>query len=272
MQNQKNDAAQVKKLAVETCALARQVISTPAPQADAEKRAWTVRVDRARSIEVHTEYALIAAAVRASPSTTVDLLSTLERQNPNSKYLDDAYGRYFLAMDKMGEASKIPAVAEQAIAHFPDNEDLLLVMADTAVKRKQSDLAQRHSERLVAVLVKHPKPEGVSPADWERKRSAALGRGYWIAGLMHSEKTQYYEADKDLRAALPLIGGNDSMMAPALFQLGVANYQLGKTLMRKAQVLEAVKFSEQAGAIKGPYAEQAWRNAHIMKTEAARMR
>ncbi|MBI4873031.1 MAG: hypothetical protein HY822_00210 [Acidobacteria bacterium] len=268
----KNDAALVKKLAAETCALARQVISAPAPQNDAEKEAWSIRAERARSIELHTEYALAVSAMKAPPATAVDLLSALELQNPKSRYLDDAYGLYFLALNKLGAASKIPAVAAQAIAHFPDNEDLLLVLADTAMNRKQSELAQRHAERLVTVLSKHPKPEGVAPADWERKRSTALGRGYWIAGLMHCEMAQFYDADKDLRAALPLIKGNDSMMASALFQLGVANYQLGKTLMRKAQVLEAVKFSEQAAALKSPYAEQAWRNAYVMKTEAAKMR
>jgi tetratricopeptide (TPR) repeat protein len=268
----RKDAAQVMKLAAETCALARQAISAPAPESAAEKEAWSTRVARARSIELHTEYALTATAIQAPPSTAVDLWSALERQNQASKYLDEAYGHYFLALDRLGAAAKIPAVADRAFAQFPDNEDLLLVLADTAMNRKQSDLAHRHAERLVAVLAKHPKPEGLSPADWERKRGAALGRGYWIAGLVHSDKTQYYEADKDLRAALPLIRGSDAMLAPALFHLGVVNYQLGKTLMRKAQVLEAVKFSEQAAALRSPYAEQAWRNAYIMKTEAAKMR
>lgn len=266
------DAAQVKKLAAETCALARQAISAPAPENDAEKETWTARVARARAIELHTEYALLAVAALAPPATTVDLLTTLERQNPRSKYLDEAYGVYFRALNRLGKASEIPSVAERALSNFPDNEDLLLVLAETAMNRKQTDRTHGHAERLLAVVGKHPKPEGLSPADWERKRSAALGRGYWIAGIVHSEKTQYYEADKDLRAALPLVKGNDAMMAPALFQLGVANYQLGKTLMRKAQVLEAVKFSEQAAAIKGPYAEQASRNAYIMKTDAAKMR
>jgi len=163
-------------------------------------------------------------------------------------------------------------VAEKAIAHFPDNEDLLLVLADTAMNRKQSDRALGYAQRLLAVLSRHPKPESTSSADWERKRSAALGRGHWIAGLVHSEKTDYAAADKDLRAALPLIKGNEAMMAAALFHLGVANYQLGRLMMNKARVLEAAKFSEQAAAIKGPFSQQAWRNALIMKREAGRMR
>jgi hypothetical protein len=268
----KKDAAQVKKLAAETCALARQVTSAPAPQSEEEKEAWTRRVAYAREIELQTEYALYATAVQAPPATTVDLLSALEQQNPKSKYLDEAYGPYFVALNQTGAASKAPSIAEKALANFPNNEDLLLVLADTALERKQSDRALGYAKRLVGALSKHPKPEGMSAADWERKRSMVLGRGHWIAGMVYSEKTQYYLADQELRAALPLIKGNEAMMASALFHLGVANYQLGAAARNKARVLEAAKFSEQAAAIKGPFSDQAFRNAHIMKTEAGKMR
>ena len=81
-----------------------------------------------------------------------------------------------------------------------------------------------------------------------------------------------YEADKDLRAALPLLHGNDASQAAALFHLSIANFQIGKMTMNKPCVLEAVKFSEQATAFKGPNLDQAWRNAQIMKAEAAKMR
>lgn len=80
----KSDPALVKKLAAETCALARKVIASPAPAADAEKEAWASRVARARSIEVHTEYSLYAAAVKAPPATTIELLSALEEQDRKS--------------------------------------------------------------------------------------------------------------------------------------------------------------------------------------------
>ena len=88
----KQDAAQVKKLAAETCALAREVISAPAPESDTETEAWPTLVAHARDIELYTEYALSAAAVQPPPTATVDLLATLERQNPKSKYLAEAYG------------------------------------------------------------------------------------------------------------------------------------------------------------------------------------
>ena len=266
------DAALVKKLAAETCALARKEAATPAPEAEDEKAAWTKHVAYARDIELRTEYALYATAVQSKPAETVDLIAALETQNPKSKYLDEAYGSYFVALTRTGAAAKIPALAEKALANFPRNEDLLLVLTDQAFNRQQYDRARTYGERLVAAMLSHPKPEGLAAGEWERKRTAALGRGYWVCGLAHFSRQQYLQADEDLRAALPLVKGSDVMTGAALFHLGVANYQLGKTMLNKKRVLEAVKFSEQAAAIQGPYAQQAYTNAHVMRTEAEKMR
>ena len=90
--------------------------------------------------------------------------------------------------------------------------------------------------------------------------------------MIHGAKQQWVAADKDLRAALPLIKGNDAMMGPALFHLGMANYNLGKMTNSKAKVLEGAKFSEDCAKITGPFTDQAWHNAQVMKTEAGQMR
>ena len=266
------DAALVKKVAADTCALAREIIATPLANAEYDKEEMARRIAYARDVELYSEYALFATALQARPAAAIDLLGALEQQNPKSKYLDGAYGAWFLALNQTGAGSRIPAIAERAVANFPENEDLLLVLADTAMNRKQTDRALGYAERLLAVLRKHPKPESLSAADWERKRSAALGRSRWIAGVAHSEKNQHYEADQDLRAALPLVKGDDVMTASALFYLGLANYQLAGMTRDKARMLEAVKFSEQAAAVKGPFSQQAWRNAQLMRREAERLR
>jgi hypothetical protein len=263
------DVAQVKKLAAETCALARQTQTAPAPENNAEN--WPKYVAFARDVELYTEYSLYATAVQSPPAVLIDLLSTLEQQNPKSKYLDDGYGAYFLALRQTGATAKIQGVAEKAILSLPDNEDLLLFLADSAMNRKQFDKASAYSERLVAVLKRHTKPEPIPVADWERKKSASLGAGYWIAGMVHSEKQQYPQADEDLRASLPLIQSNKAMLAPALFQLSLANYQLGKLTMNRGRVLEAAKFAEQVAGMKTELAQQAWTNAHLMQQEATRM-
>jgi hypothetical protein len=268
----KKDPALVKKLAETIHPLTCEILSETAPKDADEKKTWDERIAYAKSAELYVESALARTALQSPPPVMVDLISTLEQQNPKSKYLDEAYGPYLVALNKGGSAAKIPAIAEKALANFPENEDLLLLMTETAMTRKQSDRALSYANRLNAVLTRHGKPEGIAAADWERKRSAALARGYWVAGVISAEKGVWVAADKNLRADLPLIQGQDAMLGPALFYLGMANYQLGKMTMNKAKMLEAVKFSEQSMVLDSPYADQARHNALVMKQEAARMR
>lgn len=256
------DAAQIKKLAVELHGLTKQVIAQPAPEGDEEKAAWTNRVAYAKDLAVQAEYAISVAAIEAPPAVAVDLWSTLEQQNPKSRYLDDGYGRYFYALSQTKATAKIPAIAEKALPNFPENDYLLATLAENAYAKKSSANALNYARRLVTALNKHPKPE----------KAAILGRGYFIAGMVLSEQTQYFEADKNLRSALPLIKGNDAMLAPVLYYLGVANFQLGKQMLSKALVLEAAKFSDQAAAYAGPYQQPAFHNSLVMKQEAAKMR
>jgi tetratricopeptide (TPR) repeat protein len=267
-----NDTAQIKKLAVELHELACEAIATPAPQSADEKEAWVNSVDIARSAQTFGEYALYAAAIQAQPATLVDLVATLEELNPKSKYLDEAYGPYLTAVARTGGSAKVVGLAEKALANFPDNEDLLLVLSDSAMTRNQADRALGYANRLTAVLIRHARPEGVSAADWERKRSLALAHGYWTAGVVYAGKGQYMNADKNLRAALPLLQNNPAMLGPALFHLGVANYQIGKMTVNKERILDGARFSEQSAAIESPYADQARHNALVMKADAAKMR
>ena len=268
----KGDAVAVKKLAAETSALARKAAAEAVPGDPDEKDAWTKRIAYAKEVDVQSEYYLYAMALKSPPPTLVDLLAALEAQNPKCKYLDEGYANYLYALSQTGGTAKIAGIAEKALANFPENTDLLLVMVNTAYSARQLDRAQAFANRLVAAWGKRSKSEGMAEGDFERQKSGSLARGYWVAGMVAGEKGQYAAADKSLRAALPLIKGNNAMLAPALFYLGTANYNLGKMTMSKAKILEGAKFSDDCAAIPGELAQQAWKNAAIMKAEAAKMR
>jgi hypothetical protein len=264
---------EVKKLSLELFPIVQDALCETAPQGEDERAAWKSRIDHAKAVGLYAEYALFAAAIESPAPALIDLVSTLETANPKSQYLDRAYGPYLVALSQTGAAAKVPAAAEKALVNFPENEDLLLVLADNAVNRKQEDRALTYSNRLVTSLVKHSKaPEGVPAAQWERKRNAALGRGYWISGVIYGGRGQYANCDKNLRAALPLIQENKPMLGPALFYIGMADYNLGKMTLDKAKILEAARFSQQSALIESPYTEQARHNALVMKQEADRMR
>ncbi|HUK18183.1 MAG TPA: hypothetical protein VLW65_17275 [Bryobacteraceae bacterium] len=270
----KKDAELVKKLAAQTVVLARQAACETAPagnDAD-EQTAWKKRVAYAKEVESYTEYALYDIAVQSAPPVMIDLMSTLEAQNPKSKYLDEGYGAYLVALAKNGSEAKVLPLAEKAIANLPQNPDLLLLLMENAMTRKQTDRALSFGNRLVAAAGKRAKPEGEAEADWDRSRNTWLGRGYWTVGSISAEKGLFAAADKSLRAALPLVKGDDYRTGVALFYLGVANYQVGKATLDKKKVLEAAQFSDEAAKFNTPVQHQAWVNAQLMRTDASKMR
>ncbi len=266
----KKDVAEVKRLAADTSRYARQVASEPKPTSAEDMENWTALVTHAKEVDTYSEYALYATAVAAPPAQAIDLLTALEQQNPKSQYLDDGgYARYFQALSQTGASAKIPAVAEKALENLPDSFDLLSTLAEGSLSTPSR--AMGYAQRLIAAASKATKPQGAS-ANWEGKKNMALGRGYYLVGMLQANSQNYYEADKNLRAALPLVRGSDAMTAGTLFFLGVANYTLGSQTNNKARVLEAAKFSEQAAGYKSQYANQALTNAVAMRNAAAKMR
>jgi hypothetical protein len=269
----KKDVDTVKKLAVETSAAAKKQLEAQPPSDPGEKENWQKHLEYVRDVQLFCEYSLFATGIQGTPAQTVELIGLLENMNPKSKYLEDAYARYFVALNSTGQGAKIPAIAEKALASQPDNLDLLLISTDGALSRGQWDRAGTLGRRMITAAQKNTKPpEGVPEAEYEKKRTQAINHGHYAVGMSAAARNQYAEADRELRAALPSLQGNNGLLGPALFQLGVANYNLGKMTLNKGKMLDAVKFSQQSAAIQGPVQQQAYRNAMLIQQEADKMR
>jgi hypothetical protein len=264
----KKDVAQIKTLAVQTLEAANKITSGPAPETEIDKE----QVSEARDAQAYAEYALYSAAIESEPDVKLDLFATLEQESPTSKYLNDGYVYYFAALTQTGAADKIPAIAEKAIKNLPTSPAVLAELLDLATQKNQNDKAVSYAQRLISALAKRSKSEIMSDAEWQKKRNAMLGSAHLVVGVILAGQTHYYRADQELRAALPLVKGDEQQMATVLFNLGLANYSLGSTGMNKAQVLEAIRFSQQCAAIKSRYQEQAAHNVTAMKAYAANMR
>lgn len=266
----KSDTAEIKKLAVSVCAMAHQVITAPEPDSSVEKATWPARVEYAKSVQEQAEYALYVAALKAPPAEGADLFATLEQVNRKSQYLDQGYGTYFYDLSKSAGPAKVAAAAEKAIANFPNNEDVLAVVMESAVSQRQNDRALSYAKRLIAAVESRKRPEGVAAEEWTRRQATLLNRGHFVAGLMEAQKNLYADADRDLRAALPSLHSGDPNYAAALFYLGLSNYQMGRETQNRALITQAQRFSEECSKIPGPYQNQAYTNALTMKQELAR--
>jgi hypothetical protein len=262
----KGDVAAVKKLAATIRPMTKAIAAEAAPQGAEEKKAWAERVANAKSAQADADSAVVGAAILAEGAAVVDLISTLEKESPKSKALNLAYGPYLAALKKTGADAKIPLIVDKALVNFPENDDLLMYLTETTIGKRLTDRALGYANRLTAAVNKNGKPEGMAAEEWEAKRDSELSYGYFIAGYISAEKGQYAAADKNLRAALPLIQDKPEYLGGALYYLGMANFRLGEAAQNKARMQEGAKFNEQSMAIPGPYQDRAKQHAALMKS------
>jgi len=259
----KKDPGAVRKWAVQASDLARKrVKATKAPDEDDEL--FKQRVDFAGQLDIYTEYALYATALQTPEAANkVALLKALEERSPESKYLPQAYGVYFMALVQTGDVASAVPVAEKAIAAGQASEEMLATVSDFYLRQnKEPEKVLGYSSKLVEMANTRAKPDGVSDADWQKRKNYFLGAGQWFTGALYVSQSKFAEGDKALRAALPLLEGNDDLKAGALYNLGIANQGLKK-------YTEAMKFYEQCTAIQGPYQPLA---AGVLKTLKAKYR
>jgi hypothetical protein len=258
----KEDQVQAKKWSARTSEAARKIISSTKPSTDADDKQ---QLEYAKQVDEYSEYALYVLALKAQPKDEIDLVDTLIKQNPKSQYLPQVANSYFAALSKAGEAAKVCPAAEKLAVE--KNAEAMLAAADCSWRGN-------HAERVVALAAKaaetisaRAKPEGVSDSDYATQKAALLGSANFYTGVGYTMQMRYGPANKALRAALSAVKSNQQLYAIALFDLGLANYQLGKPLGDKAQMRQGLQFFQQSAEISGPMQDQASRNAKLVLAE-----
>jgi hypothetical protein len=259
----------VKAWSERTSAIARKVAALPKPTDEDEVEAWKTRVDFAQQFDIYTEYALYAAALGTSDAKKkAELLDALERRDEKYEHLPAMRDHVFRALLAANDVAGAVALAEKLAGRDLATEDMLLVSADDAFNKKEYDRAVERSAKTIAVVTAKAKPDGISEADWEARKNSLLARAYYIEGASYGIQNKHAQADKSLRAGLPFMKGNDQLLAGAYFYLGVANFKLGDTKTPdRDRILDALKFSEQCAAIKGPFQALAQRNIKAIRSQ-----
>jgi hypothetical protein len=258
----KDDIEQTKKWSARTAAAARMVIgSAKAPTDDEGKH----QLEYAKEVDEYSEYALYVLALKAQPKEEVDLVDTLIKQNPKSQYLPEVATSYFAALSKAGEGAKAcPAAARMAV---DKNAEAMLYAADCSWRANRSESVISYAAKAAEAASTRTKREGVSESDWAAQKSALLGSASFYTGVGYTMQMRYGPANKALKAALPAIKGNQQLYAIALFDLGLANYQMGKPLGDKAQMRQGLHYFQESADIASPMQDQASRNAKLVLAE-----
>ncbi|MDR3718793.1 MAG: hypothetical protein P4K98_08320 [Bryobacteraceae bacterium] len=261
---QKKDYAAVQNWALKTVDAAKKELAVPKPESDTQVEPWAKDQDYAKQVIVRCEYSLFHSAVETQdPQTKVNLGETLLSVNPDSQYVAQTLPHYLFGLMQTGQAAKASEVAEKVLEKDPANDDMLLLVADNSLTAKNFDKAGAFAARAIDALKAKTAPPDGDAAAWQKSHDGKLGRAYYIAGNAASENKKYAEADKNFRAALPLVQGDNPLLAPTYFYLGFVNHEMAKAQKLPASrtlLADAKKFTGACAAIAGPYQETCKKN------------
>jgi tetratricopeptide (TPR) repeat protein len=263
----KADIACVKDWSAKTVEAARKMLAIAKPADEKEVEEWDREIDYAKQVIIRCEYSLYAMALQSTAAPAIiDLGSTLFERHPESQYIPQVAGRYVAALQQSGQKEKAVEAAEKVIALDKTNEDMLVVAADGNLQSKK-DLSKviQYSDQLIAAMQSKPTPQGIDPAAWDKKKTTLTGLGHWMKGMAYQEMKDFEQTDKSFRAALPFIEGNNDLLAPAYFFLGVANHSMSRTAKNPKLRAEAARFSELCTKIAGPYQQSCAKNLSAIK-------
>ncbi len=264
----KKDVPGIIKFSGLTSDLAKKVVGKPKPAAGGEEE-WKQAVDYAKQVDTYTEYSLYSTALESTePGLVMQLVETLYQRNPNSQYLVPTLGKYAQSAQLAKQMPRAAEFGEKVYANGLFNEDLLLAMGDYYMQQKtQMAKVAVYGSKAAEFIASKPKPDGLSDADWAKKKTSVIGLGNWMAGVSYASDNKFDLADKALRNALPNVQDNQTLKATTLFYLGLADYKLGQASKNKAMINDAYKFSQQSAAMKSPVQDQAAKNVLIIKKE-----
>lgn len=263
----KKDPDLVMKWSDTASAVARRNAALPKKEGD-DAEEYKQAIEHAKEVDTYSEYSLYATAIQSTDAAKVmAVIEKLIQRNPKTQYAPAMLERYTVVARQANAMDKAVALGEAAAAQGQYSEDMLLAMSDYYMNHHQNDKVLTYSSKLVEVMQSKPKPEGVSDENWGKKKNTMMGLGYWMEGMTEAGQKKYAQADKSLRSALPLVKDNQQILSYTLFNLGLANYELAKSSKNKAQIADAIHYSEQAAATKGPMQAQAVKNVKAMRSE-----
>ncbi len=265
----KNDNELIRKYAIASWDIACQTAQLKRPADPDDVPDWTKRMEFSKQVMAYSEYLLSAQVTQeADAQKKAELIQALETRNPKSQYLAIAKAPPARVTFASMSPERAYALAEKGLPGDPDNEDFLMAIADHYLNREQ-DLPKvlSFSLRVLEVLQRKPKPEGVISEDWERKKTRYQGVANWMAGIVYGKQGRYGLSDRYLRASLGYIRDNPQALSAAYFYLGYDNYAMAGELHDRGRAIEAVRYSKLCTAIEGPFRSLAYQNLQALRNE-----
>jgi len=153
----------------------------------------------------------------AASRAQIDLAIRFVEQYPRSIVLREAYELAARAYVAEGDLARGLTWAQRALRLMPENPFLLVMVADTAAKQRNLDLASESARDALRYLEHAERPSHLSTQAWPQVRSQLRSTALFVQGRVAAVRGQYKEAEQALLASLTL--NPDDM--EALYTIGV---------------------------------------------------
>lgn len=236
-----NDPARTAVWMKQAGRVAERVLKTPDPDRSKATIECGENARQANDAEAYNQ-----AITAKNPAERIKLLEDFLKNHPQSKHAGDIEIAMFLAYREQGDSVKSLAAAEKLVAHNDAREDAMLLVAESYFKAgRDPNVVLSLSKKAIDRLNVMEKPEGLSPADWARNKTAELTQAYYMIGSVNFHAGNWEAADQAFRAALPNLT-DPRFRGEVLNSLGWANYKL-------RNVTDSIKFYVDCTNIPGPF-------------------
>jgi predicted CXXCH cytochrome family protein len=153
----------------------------------------------------------------AAPRTQLALATGFVEQYPRSVLLREAYELGARAHVATGDLTAGLVWAKRSLRLMPENPFLLVLIADTAMKLGDRDLAVRSARDALDYLMHAEAPSPIASSRWPEIRAGVRATALYVVGRVAALGGQYREAEQSLLASLTL--NPDDL--EALYTIGV---------------------------------------------------
>lgn len=238
-----NDYGKIVEYAAKGGATYHGIATQPKP-AEISADEWASRISSDQNAAKQSFEFLEAAAINALSSETepkkrLSMVEIFTGGFPNSRFDVQVSQLAMAALQQLNDTAKSIEFGEKALKANPNSVPTLLLLANAyAGDPKNAAKGAEYAGRAVKLAVVGPDSTA------EQKLTAGVAKSTLGFALLNQDKT--VAAIPELKEAVELLRGNESVSEEALYRLGFAYAKLGRRGDAQAALQKCI-------AIKGPY-------------------
>ena len=136
------------------------------------------------------------------PRIQLDLVTRFVEQYPRSILLREAYELKARAHLATGDLASALQWGRRSLRLMPENPFLLVLVADTAAKQGDLDLAVTSARDAIRHLEHAEAPLPIPPEQWARDRDRLRATALFVLGRVAAHREQFRDAEQSLMASL----------------------------------------------------------------------